>query len=123
MVYITAERFIPEVDKLTVRQLRQSQGMSQRQLAEKAVISTASVSYIEDPNYKYCTSFEAAMRVSEALGVPFHRIRWLHAHSDKGRPVGSGGTQLRSVKATQESRVCESCFLTLPATGICDDCS
>lgn len=96
--------------------------MTMRQLGEKASVSASTICHMENEDSLSCTSFEAAERVADALGVPVHHIRWHHERSDRGRPVGTG-TTLRLVRSKQHAEVCKTCFITLPATGICDDCS
>ena len=119
---MTVQMVTPDIDKLTVSELRRERGWSADRLAKLAEVSKTSVCRVEDKRTPYCTRTDVALRIADAFGLGLHEIRWHHAFSDVGRPVGSG-SPLRLVTSSPEERMCPVHNFALPATGVCDDCS
>lgn len=119
---MTTQMVTPACEKPTVNELRRERGWSAAHLAKLAVVSETSVGRVEDTRTQYRTRTDVALRIARAFGMEVHEIRWHHAFSEIGRPVGSG-SPIHAAAVRSSEMMCEVHFIALPATGICDDCS
>lgn len=67
-----------------VRYLRKLAGISQEKLAERAGLSTKTISYIE--NGKNTISFNKLSLIAEALGVPVYKL-FVFADSENNKEI------------------------------------
>ena len=119
---MTVQMVTPDSDKLTLREHRLNSGMSQAELALKAGINADTVRKAESTTHPYRTNLGSAYAMTGALGIEIGDVRWLRGVSDIGRPAGTG-CPLTVVPDAPAALVCGTCYMELPATGICDDCS
>ena len=89
-------------------------------LSEKSGISISSINSIEIGGM-YKTHVGVALALADTLALRIDEIEWPRGLTINGRPPKTGVPL--SAHLVIEVQVCESCFMVLPATGICDDCS
>lgn len=119
---MTAQMVTPDIDKLTLREHRLMSGMTQAELALKAGISAHTVSTAESTTHPFRTNIGSAYALTAALGITIADVRWHRGVSDVGRPAGTG-CPLSLVPEAPTATICQKCYMQVPATGICDDCS
>lgn len=116
MIQITIE----VVRHYTIRELRESRGLTQAALAQQAGVSISSIIKIENKKGPFGINFEVADRLSKFFGVPMSEVAWPFAISDSGRPGGTGRPCQR--KPSIPEATCPTCHYAMPATGICGSC-
>jgi DNA-binding XRE family transcriptional regulator len=122
-----------------LRGIRESAGLSVDELANRAGVAPNTVRIIENESSPFKTHVTVAEAIATALSVSTDEIFVKEELSHRGRPAGtgkgllgavdvfdlSGATSIDvevTVTVRRKMKVCPSCFLELPATGICDDC-
>ena len=76
---------------ITISTLRRLHGMSQEELAERAMMSRSHLSAIEAPNIVRPFSVEILFNISDALGVERNRDDLVRILSDLGARLGEEG--------------------------------
>lgn len=119
---MTVQIVTSDADKLTLEQHRIAAGLSRAELAQLAGIHPGTVAKAESLEYQFNTNIGSAYAMTKVLGIEICDVRWLRDVSHVGRPAGTG-CPLTLVPEPPAAPICKTCFMELPATGICDDCS
>jgi len=104
----------------TLKEARDIHGLSQRALSELSGISTNTIGDIEAGGV-FKTHEGVALVLADKLALEVNEIYWPRGLSKVGRPPLTGKPLAPNVFLVMQ--LCGSCFIALPATGICDDCS
>lgn len=103
-----------------LEQARTERGLTRAALARQAGVATSTIAAIEQGS-DYKTNNDTASRIVRALGdVNYGDIFRPEDVSHIGRPPASGKPCVR--QPSRPATVCPACRLTVPATGICDEC-
>lgn len=107
--------------QIELREARLEAGLSQKQLAKLSGISQSVISKIETPTpgRRFKTQIDVTNRLASALGLTPADIFWPRGVSILGHPTGA---LTSSAPRRILEKVCDRCFVALPATGVCDDC-
>jgi DNA-binding XRE family transcriptional regulator len=114
-------KLITQSTTLTLKEARGILGMSMKELAEAAGVSIATISSVENGG-PWKTREDSAELLAGALGMTSEEICWPRGRSNRGRPAQSGKCITTSSAVTSEKK-CPKCFLILPLTNRCDDCT
>jgi DNA-binding XRE family transcriptional regulator len=106
----------------TLKEAREILGLSKKDLSKASGISMASIRYIEDDVKRVSkTNYGVALELARALGLSVEEIKWPRGLTNEGRPPKTG-TPIAAYVVIRTA-LCPSCFMELPSSSICDNCS
>ena len=108
------------VHKLQV--MREELGWSVDHLAELTGLSVGTIYKIENPNNYRRTKRQVAELLAFALECKISDLFLPQDLTELGRPALSGGIPIIRVATGPTPAVCDTHNITMPATGICDEC-
>jgi len=116
IVILTTRRY-------TLKEARNVLGMSREDLSRASGVSISTIARIENGDQPWSTNIETAMRLASALALTPDEIVWPHGLSFLGRRPLSGVPLTKKKEEPAGLGQCPDCYLLLPYTGICGNCT
>ena len=107
--------------KLTVAEVLELLGVSIAEFATQAGLSKNTVALLVRQANTFKTNVTVAEAVAHTAGLDVTDINWPSGISHIGRPAHTGKPISATLTVTYEA--CPQCFIALPATGVCDECT